>query len=253
MKKLFVILCAAVLTFTTILPANAASTKLIGKDKARSIARKSATDLKGKTLSVVLDADDGVRYYKVTGKTSSRSYKFEIDAYSGKILERDWESRTKKKGTKSLTKAQARAKVDKQVTARKNQKYYSCEVDYENGIKFYEIEFKTATRSYELEVNATTGYFTERDWELRNKTPNIPTNAKITKDEAVRIAKNTVKSKLGLTTEQANNIKLISSELEKDDGIYEYNVELRYKSYECEVEINAHSGAVIDYDIEIDD
>ena len=253
MKKLFVLLCAAVLSFTMLVPANAASTKLIGRDKARSIARKSASDLKGKTLSVELDTDDGVRYYKVTGKTSSRTYKFEIDAYNGKILERDWESRTKKKGSKSMTKSQARAKVDRDVTARKYQKYYSCEVDYENGIKFYEIEFKTGSRSYDLEVNATTGYFTERDWELRNKTPNIPTKTKITRDEAIRIAKNTVKSKLGLTTDQAKNIKLIECELEKDDGVYEYTVELRYRAYECEIEINAHSGKVVDYDIEIDD
>ncbi|MEE1312940.1 MAG: PepSY domain-containing protein [Lachnospiraceae bacterium] len=252
-KKLFVILCATLLTFTSILPAGAATKQVIGTTKVKSIVRKSASDLKGKTLTIKLKTDDGVRYYDVTGKTATRKYEFEVDAYSGKILERDWESRKKTKGKKSLTKAEARAKVDKQVTARKNQKYYTIETDYENGIKFYEIEFKTATRSYELEVNATTGYFTERDWELRNKTPNIPTSTKITKAEAISIAKNKIKSKLGLTTAQAKEIKVIECTLEKENVRYEYEIELRYRSYECDFEINANTGAIIDYDIEIDD
>lgn len=253
MKRLFIILCATLLTFTTIIPSNAATKKVISKTKVRSIIRKNTPSLKGKTLQIELDTDDGVRYYDVAGKTSSKKYEFEVDAYNGKILAREWKARKIKKGKKKLSKTQARKIIDKKVVARKSQKNYKIKTDYENGIFCYEIEFNTSTRKYDIIINATTGTIYEQDWELRTKKANIPTSAKISKNEAIRIAKNKFQSKLGLTSKQAEKIRIAKSKLEKDDGRYVYDIELRYGSYECEAEIDANSGKILDFEIDIDD
>lgn len=253
LKHLFIILCAALLTFATIIPANAATKNVISKTKVRSIVRKNTPSLKGKTLYIELDTDDGVRYYDVTGKTSSRKYEFEIDAYSGKVLARSWESRKIKKGSKKLSKTQARKVVDKKVVARKSQKNYQIKTDYEKGVRCYEIEFNTSTRKYDVVVNATNGTIYEQDWELRTKKANIPSSAKISKNEAIRIVKNKFQSKLGLTSKQAEKIRVAKSKLEKDDGRYVYEIELRYSSYECEAEIDANSGKILDFEVDIDD
>lgn len=169
MKRLFVMLVVALLTFTTMVPVNAASKKVISKTKVRSIVEKNTTALKDKKLTMELETDHGVKYYEVEGKTSARKYEFEIDAYSGKILAREWKLRKITKGKKKLTKSQARKVIDKKVVARKSQKNYKVEKDYEKGILCYEIEFKTKTRKYEVIVNATTGTIYKLEWDLLKK------------------------------------------------------------------------------------
>lgn len=169
MKRLLVMLAVALLAFTTIVPANAASKKVISKTKVRSIVEKNTKGLKGKKLSMKLDKDDGIKYYEVSGKTAARKYEFEIDAYSGKILVREWKLRKITKGKKKLTKSQARKVIDKKVVARKSQKNYKIKKDYEKGILCYEIKFNTSTRKYDVVVNATTGTIYEQEWELRKK------------------------------------------------------------------------------------
>ena len=81
MKRLFVMAAVTLMALTSVVPVNAAS-EAIGKSKAMSIVRNHTTALKNKTLTVEVETDDGVRYYVVRGKTSSRAYKYEIDAYS---------------------------------------------------------------------------------------------------------------------------------------------------------------------------
>ena len=256
-KRFFAIACATLLTLSISVPAQAVSTKVIGTAKVKSIVTKNTKGLKGKKLTIKLKTDDGVRYYDVSGKTSSTKYEFEIDAYSGKILERDQETIKWKKGKKSISKATARKLVDK-IVARKNQKNYRIEADKEKGVKVYEITFKTATRKYEMTVNRTNGTIVERDWELLNVKPNIPkttssSSTKIGEAKANSIAVSQVKSKLGLSDSEAKNIKVVKTELEKDDGRYEYQVELRYGKYECDIDVDAYSGKVLECDIEIDD
>lgn len=165
MKRFFAIACATLLTLSISIPAEAASTKEIGTAKVKSIVTQNTKALKGKKLTIKLKSDDGARYYDVSGKTSSTKYDFEIDAYSGKILERDQETIKWKKGKKNISKATARNLVDK-IVARKSQKNYRIESDKEKGIKVYEISFKTATHEYDITVNRTTGTIVERNWEL---------------------------------------------------------------------------------------
>ena len=45
----------------------------------------------------------------------------------------------------------------------------------------------------------------------------------------------------------------LKAELDKEDGIMVYEVEFRYGHYEYDYEINAKTGAIIDYEKEWDD
>ena len=249
MKRLFVMAAVTLMALTSVVPVNAAS-EAIGKSKAMSIVRNHTTALKNKTLTVEVETDDGVRYYVVRGKTSSRAYKYEIDAYSGQILSRKWKSRKLTKGSKNLTKTQARKVIDEEVTARKNQKNFEIEKEREDGVLIYEIDFNTSKYDYDVEVNGTTGKLYELEWDLRNKKPNIPSTTQITRTKAISYAKKEFRIRLGLTSAQAQNIEIIGAELDRDDGRYVYDVELRYGRYECEAEVDANTGKILDIDID---
>ena len=252
MKKFSALALAALLSVSAIVPASAAPAKVITQSKVKSIVRKSAPDLKNSKLSIDLETDNGVVVYEVEGKTKTREYEFEVDAYTGKIIERDWESRSKSKGKKKLTKAEARKVVDKNVTARKNQKNYKVEVDYDDNVKIYEIEFKTGSRKYEVEVNATTGKLCECDWILLKKSTDKSKVLKTTRAEAITIAKNRLATALKLTDAQKKNIKVVSVEFDYDDDdkAYDYEIELEYKGNEAEVEVHANTGKITEFELD---
>lgn len=72
---------------------NAASSSYIGVDKAKSIALGDA-GLKSSSVTFTtakLDRDDGRYIYEIDFYTSQKEYDYEIDATSGKILDRDIE------------------------------------------------------------------------------------------------------------------------------------------------------------------
>lgn len=64
-------------------------------------------------------------------------------------------------------------------------------------------------------------------------------------------AKSIALKKAGLSSKDVNFTK---AKLDKDDGVYVYEIEFVSSSYEYEFEINAKSGKIIDYDVDdIDD
>ncbi len=64
---------------------------LIGEERAAALALKDAglTDSQVDRLKVKLKVDDGVWYYDVEFETIALEYDYEIEAYSGEILEKD--------------------------------------------------------------------------------------------------------------------------------------------------------------------
>lgn len=73
---------------------NAANSSYIGVDKAKSIALGDA-GLKSSSVTFTtakLDRDDGRYIYEIDFYTSQKEYDYEIDATSGKILDRDIEN-----------------------------------------------------------------------------------------------------------------------------------------------------------------
>ncbi|MFD1206299.1 PepSY domain-containing protein [Sporosarcina contaminans] len=133
--------------------------KMLTADQAVAIAQKKA---RGTVTKVKVDTDDGRKHYDIEIKDGTYEYDFEIDAYTGDIIEYEKEFDDDKKQSNSkvnetnktmLTEDQAIA------IAMKNAKGHVTEIelDYEDGRKVYEIEIEDGKYEYDFEIDAMTG------------------------------------------------------------------------------------------------
>ena len=168
-----------------------AANNYIGVEKAKSIALKDAGVSGATFVKAKLETEDGVKVYDVEFYKANVEYDYEIDAITGKILEKDLDienfSIPKKKATtnKQTTKATTKSKVKtstkkaaKDIGVEKaksialkdagvsNVKFTKAKVDYENGIKVYDIEFRKGNKEYDYEIEAATGKIRERNVDL---------------------------------------------------------------------------------------
>ena len=171
-----------------------AANNYIGVEKAKSIALKDAGVSGATFVKAKLDTEDGVKVYDVEFYKANVEYDYEIDAITGKILEKDRDienytipkkkATTKKQTTtkaKSKSKAKAKTstkKVAKDIGVEKAKsialkdagvsgvKFTKAKVDYENGVKVYDIEFRKGNKEYDYEIEAATGKIRERNVDL---------------------------------------------------------------------------------------
>lgn len=135
-------------------------------------------------------------------------------------------------------------------------KFTKIKLEKENGIYEYEIEFFANSKEYDYSINAVNGAILEKDVDsVREPTTAAkvsttaapkPTSGLISINQAKEIAL----SHAGLGE---NEVVFKKVKLEKDDGIYEYEVEFQKGFFEYEYSINAKSGEIIDFEKEFDD
>lgn len=143
----------------------------ITRDKARSIAladagvsASDATFTKSK-----LDREDGVLVYEIEFITDSTEYEYDIDAATGKIVEKKFESR---KGAQSgQTSSASYIGVDKakrialKHAGVSDATFTKAKLEKEDGVCIYEIEFRKDGVEYEYEIDAVTESILEFDME----------------------------------------------------------------------------------------
>lgn len=150
------------------------TTKKITKAKAKSIALKHAgvSASKATFVKAKLDYEDGRRVYEIEFYSGNTEYDYEILASNGKIISYDKDIENYKiprKNTSSSTyigkaKAKSIALKDAGVSAF-SATFTKTKLDYEDGIRVYEIEFYTNSAEYEYEINAKTGKIRDMDVE----------------------------------------------------------------------------------------
>ncbi len=150
------------------------TTKKITKAKAKSIALKHAgvSASKATFVKAKLDYEDGRRVYEIEFYSGNTEYDYEILASNGKIIayDKDIENyKIPRKNTSSSTyigkaKAKSIALKDAGVSAS-SATFTKTKLDYEDGIRVYEIEFYTNSAEYEYEINAKTGKIRDMDVE----------------------------------------------------------------------------------------
>lgn len=130
---------------------------------------------------------------------------------------------------------------------------YECELDYENGVMVYEIDFSFNGYEYEYDINALTGEIVNSDKELddidddnNNNDNNINSNKYIGKSKAKEVAISHAKV-------DADKIRDYECELDRKNGTVIYEISFEYDNYEYEYDINALNGAVVKYDKELND
>ena len=238
--------------------------------------------------------DDSMIVYDVEFAADGVEYECEIDALTGTVIQCEAEGSAEKptpsepENTGTLrfkTKEEIKAAILKKNSLTASEcKNFEIELDYEDGIAKYEVEFVNGDTKYEYEVNAVNGKVISSSFEtITEQMPageetavtaaqtesrmatseSIPTPTEPTTDLPVTTAES-AKNVIGIR--QAKLIALkhagldgkavkASVEPERDDstGKLCYQVEFDYGGFEYEYKIDAFSGDILDFEKEADD
>ena len=166
---------------------------------------------------------------------------------------------TEKQTSAFITAAKAREIALKDAGVKKSAAVFTkVKLDKEDDGTFeYEIEFCVGTTEYEYSVNAKTGAVIKKDIDkpvsVKEHVTQAPTTSRPPEPSATFIsvdkAKKIALSHAGLSE---NEVRFEKVKLDKDDGIYEYEVEFNAGSREYDYSINAKTGKIIDFEIEKD-
>ena len=115
-----------------------------------------------------LNFDDGIREFELEFVTQTDKYEYEINAADGSILKASSEPIVKipeNLSTEGLISAEAakEAALSFAGLAAGDAVCTKMELDYEDGIAVYELEFLAGGIEYEFEVNAATGEVLEME------------------------------------------------------------------------------------------
>ena len=131
-----------------------------------------------------------------------------------------------------------------------------CEYEIDDGVKEYEVDFRSGDYEYDYTINAETGKITSHDKEYdpietkpkETEPPatEAPAEEKISASKAKSIALNHA----GVSSDEAKGMEC---EYDVDDGVKVYEISFRSGGYEYEYEINAVNGKIISWDKEKDD
>lgn len=163
--------------------APSASGSLVGAAAAQSAALTHAGVKESDTsyLSCHLEYDDGrVECYEVEFQAGSTQYEYEIGPYDGAVWKAERETRAavpasgtttgtsgtttgSTSGTTSGSSSVISAEAAKSAAlahagvSASNVYEFKCELDRDDGVTLYEVEFKSGGMEYEYEIDATTG------------------------------------------------------------------------------------------------
>lgn len=132
----------------------------------------------------------------------------------------------------------------------------SVRLDREGMTAEYELKLQKGQIRYEVEIDALTGAVTDYEEKTAQNANGNDNSADKPDDGFTPSASENL-----ITADQAKEVvsaKLPSGvftefELEKDDGIWKYEGEIKQGKTEAEFEINAQTGAIIKWDVEQDD
>lgn len=149
---------------------------------------------------------------------------------------------SKASGSSNISRSKAKSIALKDAGLKENQIYdYEIELDYEKGVSLYEISFEYNGKDYDYDINAKTGKIISVD------KPNATSSeAKISKSKA----KTTALNHAGV---KETDISRYQVELEKDDGVWKYEISFNVGNVEYDYTINAENGKILESEKDTDD
>lgn len=243
-KQLKVILVVGIIALLSIGSAVSvvAASYHISESKAKSIALNRANVSKSsvkKWTKTKLDKSD--REWDIEFRTANYKYEVEINSHTGRVKDFD-KDRISTAKTISRTKAKSLALKAVHVSS-KNVKTW-VKVKHDIGDREWDLEFKTANYKYEVELHDRTGAILDTE---KKALPKQSTNY-IGLDKAKAIALEHAKQNSTIN----GDVTYTKAKLDRDDGVACYDIEFIYNGYEYEYEINAVSGNIMEWDIDID-
>ena len=148
----------------------------IGKDKALSIAaaafgRDLADEIRYSEVDAELDESPAQYEVEITGQ-KGEEIEYKIDAYTGTILESKRETEEKTSAAQptfsgDIGYAKAKSIALNHAGVSESKAYdMEIELDEEDGMLVYEVEFKSGGMEYSYEIDAATGAIVKQETEL---------------------------------------------------------------------------------------
>ena len=269
--------------------------KQIGVEAAKQIAlahakvaQKDVTFIKAE-----LDTEDGRAVYDIEFYSGNVEYDYDIEAVSGEIISNDFDIEDYSIPAQSAA-APQQTEVSQQTAAapapttpaannpsgdigieRAKQialshaglsqgsvSFVKAELDYEDGVKVYDIEFYSGNVEYDYEINAASGAIISVDRDIENysistEAPAPAPTAAPTPAPTQPVAPSTISAdrakQIALSHAGVGGASFTKVELDTDDGVAVYEIEFKVDNVEYDYEINAVSGAIISSKSEVDD
>ncbi len=229
--------------------------------------------------------ENGQYVYDVEFTTNEKEYDYWIDAYEGRVVYKEVEAaddrlqpttkpevtikphavaetvptvnpqvtteskattheKRNEKEAMTASKARSKALADAGLTSDKVT-FTKTELDKENDILVYDIEFYSSTREYEYEMNAYNGkVLSKSSEELPSKLDSTDTYIGVDKAKAIAVKH---------AGRKLSEVRFTKAKLENDHGEVEYEIEFYYNNLEYEYTIDASKGTVLDFETEEDD
>lgn len=258
--------------------------KQIGVEGAKQIALAHAKVAQKDVtfIKVELETENGRLVYDIEFYSGNVEYDYDIDAVSGDIVSYDYDIEnydipvqpTEVQQTnvdtvdigvekaKDIALSHAGHSLDKV-------SFVKAEIDYEDGIKVYDIDFYSGNVEYDYEINAATGSILSVDWDIEDYSIPAPepapteAPASAPAPTAAPAPAPTKAASSGISAERAKQIALSHAgvgsahftkvELDTEDGIRVYEIEFKVGNVEYDYDINAATGAIVSSSSEIDD
>ena len=255
---------------------------VIGTEKAKSIALNhaglSASDVT--FTKAQLDYDDGTRQYEIEFYAGVYEYDYDINAYNGNIRSYDKEYDDDRRApvtaapSPAVTNAPSQnyigveaaksAALSHAGVAAADAKFVKAQLDYDDGIAVYDVDFYSGSYEYDYEINAVTGKVISFDADFEGRIPAAGTTAAPSQPkESATAAKAAPAELIGVDKAKeialnhaglsASDVKFRKASLDYDDGIAHYDIEFRVGlNKEYDYEIDGITGAITDYDYDYD-
>lgn len=228
-----------------------------------------------------LEREDGQYVYEVEFAANGVEYDYRINAADGAVIARDTDGQMPgtAQQTDPVTAPPAAASPAAPITAGRAKEialqhaslaaadvtFVHAELDYDDGVQIYDVEFFKGNTEYDYEIDAATGAVLSCDYDAEDYQPAAqkadPATAPSAADQTpagtantayigVDRAKNIAASHAGIALADAAFQK---AKLENDDGRAEYEIEFYKDGIEYDYTIDAVNGNVLEYDAERDD
>ncbi|MCC8183022.1 MAG: PepSY domain-containing protein, partial [Clostridiales bacterium] len=239
-----------------------ADSDLIGETAAKEIALADAGFEEDwvSDIWVKLDTDDdtGIQEYEVEFRESRIEYDYEINATTGAIISKSTElvdDDTASIDTSGLIGEDAgkAAALTGAGLAASEGTGLRVQLDVEDGVTIYEVEFYQGGNEYDYDVNAATGAIISKSVEPDDHAQSTGSTGG-TADASGLIGKTAAQEialeAAGLAESEVTGLTV---KQDKEDGITVYEVEFRNGTTEYDYEINAATGTILAQSVESKD
>lgn len=229
----------------------------IGAEAAKNMA---TTDAQVQASDAVftqasLSEKNGTMYYDVEFTAGDMDYTYAIDALTGAVIESnssavqagDTSTTTQTGGAQGGSIDEAAAKqiaLDHAGVSESDTAFLMSKSDYDDGVAVYDVEFYVASTNteYDYEIDAATGEIRSYDYDAENYSGTQSTTGETKAEAEIR--------QIALAKVPGATDKDIQLTLDRDDGKLRYEGKIIYDGTEYEFEIDAYSGAILEWDAE---